>query len=209
MSQIQTINETQSFILKSIQDEFEKGFLVLNELPAKTVTFYGGAHVPVDSQTYKTAFDLGKEFGRRGWGVLTGGGPGVMQAALLGAKDGGGVSVGFRIDINGEEKQTPADYEVGFKQFIVRKYLLRQSDVMVFAPGGIGTLDEMFEVLCLIKTNKITQRPVFLLDSSFWKNEIQWIQTKLINERGYVNKDFVDTYTVVDTVDDITKKLFS
>jgi uncharacterized protein (TIGR00730 family) len=208
MSPHQSINETQSNLLKSIQDEFEKGFLALNELPPQTVTFYGGAHVEPDSKIFKLTYNLAKEFGSRGWGVLSGGGPGVMQAALLGADDAKGVSVGFRIDINGEEMQTPADVVVDFKQFLVRKYLLRQSDIFVFAPGGIGTLDEMFEVLCLIKTNKIKPRPIFLLDSLFWKDIEIWIEKMLIGERHYAGSEFTQLYSIVDTMEEVTKSLF-
>jgi predicted Rossmann-fold nucleotide-binding protein len=131
---LQTLTEWQFLLLNEMTKEYEKGMLALNSVPAQTVTFYGGARIKEGTETFKQTFDLAKALSERGWGIVTGGGPGIMEAGIKGAKAGGGKSVAFRIDLPNEQRQVEADFDVLFKHFSARKYMLRQSDVFVYAP---------------------------------------------------------------------------
>lgn len=209
LNNLQSLKEEQFFLLKEIQEEFKKGMLALNYLPPNTVTFYGGAKIEQNSQTYIKTKQIAKEFAARGWGVISGGGPGIMSASLEGASQGGGKSVAFRIDLENEKPlMTEPDISLLFKHFSARKYVLRQSDVFIYAPGGLGTLDELMENLTLIKTDKYPKKPIFLFDSSFWKGYLEWLQDILITERGTVDGDFTDLFKIVDSSEEVIKELF-
>jgi uncharacterized protein (TIGR00730 family) len=206
---LQSLKEEQFFLLKEIQEEFKKGMLALNYLPSNTVTFYGGAKIEKGTKTYQKTKEIAKEFAIRGWGVVSGGGPGIMSASLEGAKEGGGKSVAFRIDLENEKPlMTEPDISVLFKHFVTRKYVLRQSDVFIYAPGGLGTLDELMENLTLIKTDKYPQKPIFLFDSKFWKGYLDWLQDILIEEWATVDTDFQKLFKIVDTPKEIINELF-
>jgi uncharacterized protein (TIGR00730 family) len=204
----QTLNEWQMLLLDEIRDEYTKGLLALNGLPSETVTFYGGAKIEKSSQSYLRTKELAKSFAQRGWGVVSGGGPGIMAASLEGARDGGGKAVAFKIDLPQESSAHVGDVDILFKHFSVRKYMLRQSNAFVFAPGGFGTLDELMEDLTLIVTKKHPKKPVFLLDSKFWQGYMDWFQKILLNERHTVNRDFFSLFNIVDTTEEVMKVLY-
>jgi uncharacterized protein (TIGR00730 family) len=205
----ETLNESQLLLIEEVNEEYTKGFSALNALPDRTVTFYGGGRIKPESQTYKLTCQIAEEFAKLGWGVVSGGGPGIMSASLEGAHKGGGEAIAFRINIKGEPPAQNVDVDVLFKHFSVRKYLLRQSDVLIYCPGGFGTLDELMETLTLIVTHKHSKKPIYLLDSMFWKDYIEWFETILFKDRGTVGEDFESFFKVVDTADDIMRDLFS
>ncbi len=205
---LQSLSEDQFRLIQTIQTEFEVGMSALNSLDAHSVTVYGGSRVQNGEIAYKTVQNISEKLAIKGWSVVSGGGPGIMTAALGGAEKGGGKSVAFCIDIPGEPPFTNPDITITFTQFSVRKYLLRQSDVFIFAPGGLGTLDELMEVLTLIKTHKHPVKPIFLLDSSFWKGYIEWFNNILILERNVVAKDANNLFYIVDTAEEIIDILY-
>lgn len=204
----QSLNEWQMMLVEEIKNEYIKGLLSLNSLPNETVTFYGGAKIETGSLTYLLTKEIASEFARRGWGVVSGGGPGVMAASLEGAREVGGKAVAFRIDIPQEPSVADSDVNLLFKHFSVRKYMLRQSDAFVFCPGGFGTLDEFMENMTLTITAKHPKKPVFLLDSEFWKGYLDWFKQILFNERHTVTEDIFSLFHIVDTTEDIMNILY-
>ncbi len=204
-----TLSEDQFYLLNEITEEFKKGMLALNSLPSHRVTFYGGAKIEFSSDTYEKTKQVAAEFAKRDWGVVSGGGPGIMAASLEGAKSVGGKTVAFRINLDNEPPTVKdADMDILFQHFSARKYVLRQSDVFVYAPGGLGTLDELMENLTLIKTKKYPAKPIFLFDSSFWHGYVDWFNDVLLKERKTVGEDFKDLFEIVDTSEEIMKSLF-
>jgi uncharacterized protein (TIGR00730 family) len=205
---LQTLEEAQFDLLQTIKKEYEQGFLALNSLGNKpTVTFYGGSMVKPTDKAYNGVFEISSWFATKGFGVVSGGGPGIMEAALKGAITNNGEAVAFKIDLSGEPIMVNPSLVLTFTQFSVRKYLLRQSDVYVFAPGGLGTLDELMEVLTLMKTHKFPIKPLFLYDSIFWKGYVDWFKEILLKDRGVVSADFLDLFKLVDSVDEIEQIL--
>lgn len=197
----QTLNESQHQLLLNIHKEYTEGFLALNTLGAYTVTFYGGARVKPESQTYKDIFELAKELAKRGWGVVSGGGPGIMSACLRGARVGGGKGAAFRISIGDEPSDFEPDISVMFDHFSVRKYMLRQSDIFIYAPGGLGTLDELMENLTLMKTGKYPLKRIFLYDSKFWKQYVTWFK-KLV-QQGLVAEEVLGYFQLADSPQEV------
>jgi uncharacterized protein (TIGR00730 family) len=205
---LQTLNEWQLMLIEELIEEYSKGMLALNSLPSQTVTFYGGAKIEKGSKSYNQTFELAAEFAKRGWGVVSGGGPGIMEASLQGAMSNKGQAVAFKIDLPQEPSVDDSDVHIVFKHFSARKYMLRQSDAFVYAPGGFGTLDELMENLTLIVTNKHSKKPLFLLDSEFWKGYIDWFKRILLDDRKTVNEDFFDIFKIVDTTEEVMDFLY-
>jgi uncharacterized protein (TIGR00730 family) len=204
---LQTLTEDQFSLIENIKSEYETGMLALNSLSKHTATVYGGSLVKIEDYSYQTIKDICISLAKHNWSVVSGGGPGMMSAALSGAKEGGGKAIAFCINIPGEPPFDLPDVSITFSQFAVRKYLLRQSDIFIFAPGGIGTLDELMEVLTLIKTHKHPIKPIFLYDSSFWNGYLEWFKQVLIDERKVVFDDLFDLFHVVDSKQEILKIL--
>jgi uncharacterized protein (TIGR00730 family) len=202
----ETINEDQFTLLNQLKAEYETGMLELNGLGDRTVTFYGGSRVEVGSNTYNHIQAIAEGFGKRKWGVVTGGGPGVMSAALAGVKIGGGKAISFMINIAGEPPFDKPDVVVCFNHFSARKYCLRQSDVLIYAPGGIGTLDELMENVTLMNTGKSPVKPIILFDSKFWKPYTTWFETLVYKEK-LANENFLTLFKVVDTAEEVFKLL--
>ncbi len=204
----QTLSEEQFQIIDEMVEEQKMAMLAGNSLPESTVTFYGGAMISKEDKDYLFVKNLAKEFAARGWGVVSGGGPGIMEASLLGAKEAGGTTVAYRIDIKNEKPTVLADIDILFKHFSIRKRALRQSDALVYAPGGFGTLDELMENLTLIKTHKYPEKPIFLLNRQFWSGYIQWFEKILIAERKVVSQDATKLFKMVDTVGEVIESLY-
>lgn len=205
----ETLNEWQILLLDEIKEEYTKGMLVLNSLPSQTVTFYGGGKIKEGSKSYLQTMELACELAKKGWGVVSGGGPGIMSASLEGSKLGGGKAVAFRIAIAQEPSIVDSDFNILFKHFSVRKYMLRQSDAFVYAPGGIGTLDELMENLTLIITGKHSRKPIFLLDKSFWAGYVDWFEEILYEERKTVSEELFKLFHVVDTTEEVMQILYT
>jgi uncharacterized protein (TIGR00730 family) len=171
--------------VKRIADEFFQGFETVAEIAKPAVTIFGSARVREDHPVYKAAVEAGKQFARAGFTVVTGGGPGVMEAANRGAKEGGGLSVGFNIELPHEQDSNPyLDVSLTFRHFYARKTMfVKAAEGFVIFPGGFGTLDEFFEALTLIQTGKVLHFPVVLFDSEYWKGLLAWIKDPLLAQR--------------------------
>lgn len=171
--------------VRRIADEFLEGFETVARLPKPGVTLFGSARVNEGHPAYESARDAGRRFAEAGFTVVTGGGPGVMEAANRGAKEGGGLSVGFNIALPHEQQSNPyLDVGVTFRHFYVRKTMfVKAAEGFVIFPGGFGTLDELFESLTLIQTGKILDFPVVLFDSDYWSGLVDWLHTRLLAER--------------------------
>src|SRR5690606_9892949 len=164
-----------------IQAEFVEGFGQLAELP-KAVTVFGSARTPGDSPDYDMGRRLGRALAKAGFAVITGGGPGVMEAANRGATEvDGGVSVGLGIELPFEQRMNDyVDLGIEFRYFFVRKTMfVKYSCGFIALPGGFGTLDELFEALTLVQTRKVTSFPVILMGSEFWGGLVDWIKSQL------------------------------
>lgn len=198
----ETLKEDQFMFLDNLNAEYKQGMLAINSLGQYTVTFYGGSRVEIGSKTYNSITEIAKQFGKLGWGSVTGGGPGIMSAALEGAKIGGGKTISFMISIPGEPPFSNPDIGICFDNFSARKYCLRQSDVFIYAPGGIGTLDELMENLTLMNTGKAPQKPIFLYDKIFWKPYTDWFET-LVKKEKLANEGFLKLFHIVDSPTEI------
>jgi uncharacterized protein (TIGR00730 family) len=168
------------------------------------ITVFGSARSAEGSDEYTVARNVGHSLGRAGHTIITGGGPGAMEAANRGARDVGAGSVGLRIELPFEQGTNPyVDLDIKFKYFFTRKVcFVRYAAAFVILPGGFGTLDEMFETICLIQCGKVRQRPVLLMDSSFWSGMLEWTQEQLLG-RGMISPDDLQLLRVVDDIDEI------
>ena len=166
-----------------ITSEFVEGFDALAEI-TKGVTIFGSARTGPDDPQYKAAVEVARLLGQAGFSIITGAGPGIMEAANRGAKDGGGHSVGCNIELPFEQGANPyVDTLVNFRYFFVRKTMfIKYSNAFIIFPGGFGTLDELFEALTLIQTGKIYQFPVVLFGRHYWAGLLRWIQSRLVGE---------------------------
>ena len=162
--------------------EFRAGFEAVARIPKPAVTIFGSARLPDGSPVYERARETGRLFAEQGFAVVTGGGPGVMAAANRGAREGGGVSVGFNIELPHEQAANRyVDIGHTFRHFYVRKTMLvKAAEGFVLFPGGFGTLDELFESLTLIQTGKVLHFPVVLVDTDYWGEMLAWIRGELL-----------------------------
>jgi uncharacterized protein (TIGR00730 family) len=164
--------------IERIAEEFANGFAAVARIDRPAVACFGSARVEEGHPAYEAARAVGRGFARCGWAVVTGGGPGVMEGANRGAREGGGLSVGFNIELPHEQHVNPyLDVEYTFDHFYVRKVcFVKPSEGFVIFPGGLGTLDELFESLTLIQTGKVLGFPVVLLDSKYWRGLLDWLR---------------------------------
>jgi uncharacterized protein (TIGR00730 family) len=160
-----------------IAEELRKGFEAVDRIPRPAVTVFGSARIDPSYAEYESARLCGRLLAEAGFAVVTGGGPGVMEAANRGAKEAGGFSVGFNIDLPHEQQANGyLDLELGFRHFYARKVMLvKAAEGFVLFPGGFGTLDELFESLTLIQTDKVREFPVSLIGTDYWRGLLEWI----------------------------------
>jgi uncharacterized protein (TIGR00730 family) len=182
-----------------IADEFFEGFEAVSTLAKPAVTIFGSARIGEDSPYYAAAVDVGKRFAQAGFTVVTGGGPGLMEAANRGAREGAGLSVGFNIELPHEQGSNPyLDVNLTFRHFYARKTMfVKAAEGFVIFPGGFGTLDEAFEALTLIQTGKVLNFPVVLFDRGYWQHLLDWINGRLL-EDGMISPDDVELLHVTD-----------
>lgn len=175
-----------------IMSEFVDGFDAMSAVDVPAVTIYGSARTPVDDKYYKLTVAIARELAESGYGVITGGGPGIMEAANKGAAEAGGVSIGLNISLPHEQQPNPyTNFPLDFKYFFVRKVMfMKYSMGFICMPGGFGSLDELFESLTLIQTQRIKPFPIVLVGSEFWSGLVSWIEDKLL---GYGNISSEDT----------------
>src|SRR5436305_12738230 len=182
---------TDTWRVFRIMGEFVQGFEDLAHI-TNGVAIFGSARTPPDDPEYKAAQETGALFARNGIPVITGGGPGIMEAANRGAFEAGGTSIGCNIELPHEQKSN--DYltlSLKFKYFFVRKMMfVKYSDAFIIFPGGFGTLDELFEALTLIQTRKIHNFPVVLYGSRYWKGMLDWLRGPMLEEGKIVEEDF-------------------
>ena len=186
-----------------IADEFRAGFEKVAQIDRPAVALFGSARVHAGSAPYEQARIVGRRFAEAGWAVVTGGGGGVMEGANRGAKEGGGLSVGFNIELPNEQASNEyLDIAHTFDHFYARKVcFVRPSEGFVIFPGGFGTLDELYESLTLIQTGKIRQFPVVLFDSDYWGEMIEWIKIELLAD-GMISADDIELLHVTDDTDE-------
>jgi uncharacterized protein (TIGR00730 family) len=183
-----------------IGDEFLQGFEAVSRIDRPAVTLFGSARVHEGHPAYEAAREVGRRFAEAGFAVVTGGGPGVMEAANRGAKEGGGLSVGFNIELPHEQHENRyLDLELTFRHFYTRKTMfVKAAEGFVIFPGGFGTLDELFEALTLIQTGKVLHFPVVLFDSDYWQGLLDWLRERLLTE-GMISPEDVDLLHVTDS----------
>ena len=185
-----------------IQSEFVEGFGLLAELPA-AVSVFGSARTKVDHPEYATGVALGGALARAGFAVITGGGPGTMEAVNRGCSEAGGISVGLGIELPFEQSLNEwVDLGLNFRYFFARKTMfVKYAQAFVIMPGGFGTLDEMFEALTLVQTQKVTRFPVILFGTQYWSGLIDWIRTTVL-PNGKINEADIGLIRVTDDVDE-------
>jgi uncharacterized protein (TIGR00730 family) len=188
-----------------IQAEFVEGFGALAEL-GPAIAVFGSARVRPDQPTYALAEQLGRRLAESGFAVITGGGPGTMEAANKGASEAGGVSVGLGIELPFESGLNEwADVGINFRYFFARKTMfVKYSQGFAVLPGGFGTLDELFEALTLVQTRKVTRFPIVLIGSEYWSGLLAWLRDVAMAE-GMLNQADLDMLEVTDDVDEAVR----
>lgn len=191
-----------------IMSEFVDGFDAMSAIHVPAVTIYGSARTTVDHKYYLLAEKIAADLAVAGYCVITGGGPGVMEAANKGASEAGGVSIGLNIDLPHEQAPNPyANFPLNFKYFFVRKVLfMKYSTGFVCMPGGFGSLDELFEALTLIQTERIKPFPIVLVGSEFWAGLVDWIKDKLLGS-GNISPEDMSLFRVIDDPDEVVRYL--
>ena len=210
--------ESENWIEKShdswsvfkIMGELVEGYEKLSQL-GPCVSIFGSARTKPDNKFYKETVEISESIVKLGLGVITGGGPGIMEAANKGAQKAGGVSVGLNIDLPQEQMPNPfidSDKVIDFDYFFVRKVMfVRYAQAFVVMPGGFGTLDEFFEAITLIQTHKIERFPVILYGSEFWSGCIEWIKNIVCKKFNNVSEDEMFLFEVVDSKNEIIEIL--
>ncbi|HVQ90315.1 MAG TPA: TIGR00730 family Rossman fold protein [Mycobacteriales bacterium] len=190
-----------------IQSEFVEGFGLLAELPA-AVSIFGSARTPRDHPEYAAARALGGALARAGFAVITGGGPGTMEAANRGASEAGGISVGLGIELPFEQRLNDwVDVGLNFRYFFARKTMfVKYAQAFVILPGGFGTLDEMCEALTLVQTGKVTRFPVILFGTGYWSGLLDWLRNT-VEPAGKISAPDLDLITLTDDVDTVVKHI--
>ncbi len=204
----QTLSEDQFKFLKKLEEEWTQAYLVLNEMPPLTLTVYGGAKLNETDQAYIDTVKIATELSNKGWGMVTGGGPGAMKAALVGGNNGKTPTTAFKIDLSREATNKVADNEYLFTNFPPRKHALRQSDAYMVVPGGWGTFDELFEVITLQKVNKIPLKPIILYDGKFWKPMIDWFKNEVL-KRDLIKEEEINSLYILDSPKEVIDFLTS
>ncbi|NEA25373.1 TIGR00730 family Rossman fold protein [Actinomadura bangladeshensis] len=188
-----------------IQAEFVEGFGLLAELP-KAVSVFGSARTKPDSPEYKLGVDIGARLHEAGYAVITGGGPGIMEAANRGCDESGGLSVGLGIELPFEQKLNDhIDIGLEFRYFFVRKTMfVKYSQAFVVLPGGFGTLDELFEAITLVQTKKITRFPIVLVGTEFWGGLLDWVKTSMLPS-GKISPQDIDLIHLTDDPEEVVQ----
>jgi uncharacterized protein (TIGR00730 family) len=186
-----------------IASEFLAGFQLIQKVDRPAVSIFGSARIREGSATYERAREAGRAFAEAGFAVVTGGGPGVMEAANRGCKDAGGLSIGFNIALPFEQATNPwCDLALTFDHFHVRKVMfVKAAEGFVIFPGGFGTQDELWEALTLRQTRKIGDFPIVLFDSGYWDEMLGWVHDEML-EDGLIS---ADDYAALLTTDDVAE----
>ncbi len=200
--QLGAFTHTEPWRVLRIQAEFVYGINALAEVGA-AVAVFGSARTAPNDPGYELARQMGKAMADAGFAVITGGGPGVMEAANRGAHEAGGLSIGCNIELPFEQSGNPyADLSINFRYFFVRKTMfVKYSDGFIIFPGGFGTLDELFEALTLVQTRKIHRFPIVLFGSEYWKGLLDWVEHTQLGE-GMISKEDLNLLVVTDSIEE-------
>ncbi len=201
------IKSHNSWVIFKVMAEFVDGFEKLAKI-GPCVSIFGSARTAPDDEHYKMAIEIAAKLVRHGYGVITGGGPGIMEAANRGAKDENGKSVGLNIDLPHEQEANiyiDPDKLINFDYFFVRKVMfVKFSQGFIVMPGGFGTLDELFEALTLIQTQKIGKFPIVLVGTEYWAGLFDWVKQTLL-DGGFVSPEDLDLINLVDSCSEAVK----
>ncbi|NAS30581.1 TIGR00730 family Rossman fold protein [Flavobacteriaceae bacterium R38] len=206
------IKTNDSWALFKIMGEFVNGFEKMSQI-GPCVSIFGSARTKPDHEYYQLAVNVARKIVDAGYGVITGGGPGIMEAGNKGAHLGGGTSVGLNIDLPFEQHDNPyieSDKNLNFDYFFVRKVMfVKYSQGFVVMPGGFGTLDELFEAITLIQTEKIAKFPIILVGKDFWEGLFDWIKDTLLKKYKNISPEDMDLISIVDNEDEVISVLDS
>ena len=204
------IKTNDSWAIFKIMGEFVTGYEKLSRI-GPCVSIFGSARTKPDNKYYQLAERIAQKIVDNGYGVITGGGPGIMEAGNKGAHLAGGTSVGLNIELPFEQHDNPyidSDKNLDFDYFFVRKVMfVKYSQGFVVMPGGFGTLDEMFEAITLIQTNKIEKFPIILVGTEFWSGLFDWVRETLLGKFGNISEKDLDLINLVDTEDEVIEIL--
>ncbi len=199
------IKASDSWQIFKIMSEFVEGFEKMSRI-GPCVSVFGSARTKLQNKYYKLAEEIAFKLTREGYGVITGGGPGIMEAANKGAKAGGGKSVGLNITLPFEQNSNSFidnDKNVNFDYFFVRKTIfLKYSQGFIAMPGGFGTLDELFEAITLIQTNKVAHFPIILVGKKYWEGLMAWVKDTMLEEEHNISEMDLNLFKIVDTADE-------
>jgi uncharacterized protein (TIGR00730 family) len=201
--------KTDTWRALRIMGEFVEGFDALAGV-GKAVSVFGSARIGRGDPSYRVARSLARKLAKRGYAIITGGGPGIMEAANRGARDGGGVSVGCNIELPFEQGLNEfVTLGMEFRYFFVRKTMfVKYAEAFCIFPGGFGTLDELFEALTLIQTGKVQHFPVVLFGKAYWKGMLDWMRTTPLKE-GKISPEDLTIFTVTDDVDEAVRVIIA
>ncbi|HOW10731.1 MAG TPA: TIGR00730 family Rossman fold protein [Bacteroidales bacterium] len=204
------IHTTDSWRVFKILSELVEGFEKLSRI-GPCVSIFGSARTHYNDKYYRMAEDIAYKLTRNGYGVITGGGPGIMEAANKGAKRGNGKSVGINIDLPFEQRPNPyidSDKLITFDHFFVRKVMfMKYAQGFIVLPGGFGTFDELFEAITLIQTKKIGKFPIILVGVKYWSGLLKWISDVMLSEEHNISADDLNIFTLVDTSDEAVNNI--
>lgn len=199
------IKINDSWAIFKIMSEFVEGYERMAKI-GPCISLFGSARTKSDNKYYQIGMEIAEKLAKAGYGVITGGGPGVMEAANKGAQKGGGPSVGLNIDLPFEQNHNTfidREHNLEFDYFFVRKVIfVKYSQGFVILPGGFGTLDELFEALTLIQTKKINKRPIVLVGKDYWGGLLEWIKTTMLEKEQNIHQEDLDQFALVDSSDE-------
>lgn len=204
------IKGNDSWMIFKVMAEFVDGFEKLARI-GPCVSIFGSARSKPDNNHYKVAEEIAFRLTKSGFGVITGGGPGIMEAANKGAKRGGGKSVGLNIELPFEQKENPyidPDKMLQFDYFFVRKVMfMKYAQGFIVLPGGFGTLDELFEAITLIQTTKVGRFPIVLVGKKFWAGMLDWIKATMLEEENNISPEDLNLFRLVDTPEEAVEHI--
>lgn len=199
------IKTNDSWAIFKIMAEFVEAFERMSKI-GPCVSIFGSARTKSENKYYSIALDISQQLSKLGYGIISGGGPGIMEAANQGAKIVGSPSVGLNIDLPFEQNHNQyidPEHNLEFDYFFVRKVIfVKYSQAFVIMPGGLGTLDELFEAMTLIQTNKINKRPIVLVGKSYWEGLLSWMKHTMLEEQKNISLADLEIFTLVETADE-------
>lgn len=200
------LNAENSWTMFKVLSEFVEGFEKMNRI-GPCISIFGSARTKPGTKYYEIATDIAARLSQEGYGIITGGGPGIMEAGNKGAHEAGGPSVGLNIDLPFEQSSNQYidhDKDIFFRYFFIRKVMfVKYAQAFIALPGGFGTMDELFEVLTLIQTTKISPAPVILFGSDYWTGLKDWIKNVMLDEHSNISPDDMDLLPITDDIDEV------